>query len=139
MGDLTRNLSRSEFACRCGCGFDTVDIELPAAIQLAASHFLVSSRADKVVVNITGPNRCTEKNAKEGGASRSQHLFGRAADHNIELVFGDSKARVPTDELADFYEKKLKPDGWGVGRYDNGRVHLDTRTGCARWDVRSSG
>ena len=28
MGDLTKNISRYEIACKCGCGFDTIDIEV---------------------------------------------------------------------------------------------------------------
>ena len=26
MGDLSENFSRSEFECKCGCGFATVDV-----------------------------------------------------------------------------------------------------------------
>ena len=39
MGDLTKNLSRSEFACECECGFDTVDMELALAVQAIADLF----------------------------------------------------------------------------------------------------
>jgi hypothetical protein len=31
MGDVSKNLSRSEMACNCGCGFDACDIELVVA------------------------------------------------------------------------------------------------------------
>ena len=34
MGDLTKNFSRSEFACKCGCGFDDIDLVLQSVILL---------------------------------------------------------------------------------------------------------
>lgn len=35
MGDLTKNFNRFEFACKCGCGFD--DIELQVAKRISRS------------------------------------------------------------------------------------------------------
>ena len=135
MGDLTKNISRHECECRCGCGFDTIDYKLVDTIQTAADLLVVEHEADYAVVNITGPNRCHSRNEEEGGSSKSQHLKGRALDHRIDLVFGQQKERVPTDELASIYEE-LEPD-FGIGKYPLGRIHLDSRTnGPARWDVR---
>ena len=39
IGYLTNNLSRYEFACQCGCGFDTVDFELAIVIQDGCDYF----------------------------------------------------------------------------------------------------
>ena len=136
MGNLTKNLSRSEFECECGCGFDTVDVALPSLIQRAADSLMSLHHAEKVIVNITGPNRCPSHNRKVGGAPASTHCEARAADHDIELVINGEHVQVPTDELADLYHL-WHPQGLGIGRYPNGRVHLDTRTnGPARWDAR---
>ena len=33
MGTVSKNFSRSEFACKCGCGFDAVDVDLLAGLQ----------------------------------------------------------------------------------------------------------
>ena len=34
MGDLTDNFSRSEFACKCGCGADAISLDLVERLQL---------------------------------------------------------------------------------------------------------
>ena len=63
MGDLTKNLSRKEFECECGCGFDTVDFELASIIQEAVDYFTWAYSEDVYVI-ITGGNRCVEHNEK---------------------------------------------------------------------------
>lgn len=129
MGDLTRNLSRSEFACRCKCGFDTVDIELAKVIQGSADHFS-SKDGINVRIDITGPNRCREHNANEGGAPESQHVYARAADYKLFNRF--TGAQVSPNRVAEYLEKKYEGK-FGIGRYHN-RTHVDTRTnGPARW------
>lgn len=132
MGDLTPNLSRSEFACRCGCGFDTVDIGLPAIIQGAADHF--AHRIDAPVrVEVSGPNRCVQHNKDVGGADDSEHLYARAGD--IKLFIRHSGKQIDPDLVADHLESEY-PSQLGIGRYD-GRTHVDNRTnGPARWDNR---
>ncbi len=133
MGNLTKNLSRSEFACRCGCGFDTVDIELAPAIQDSADHFSAVDLVD-IRIDITGPNRCARHNEEVGGAINSQHIYGRAAD--FKLFHRGTGEQVAPDRVADYLESK-HPGRFGIGRYSN-RTHFDTRTnGPARWDVRS--
>ena len=133
MGNLTKNLSRSEFACRCGCGSDTVDIELATAIQECADHFAAVDMID-VRIDITGPNRCEAHNAAVGGAQGSQHIYGRAAD--FKLFRRGTGAQIHPDLVANYLEAKY-PGKCGIGRYHN-RTHIDTRTnGPARWDVRS--
>ncbi len=54
MGDLTDNLSRSEMACNCGCGFDVVDYDLAVTLQDAVDHFELVYGDCKLI--ITGPN-----------------------------------------------------------------------------------
>lgn len=132
MGDLTKNLSRSEFACECACGFDTVDIELAPVIQDSANHFAAVENIN-IRVDITGPNRCKAHNAAVGGADNSQHIYARAADY--KLFNRSNGAQIHPDRVADYLEKKY-PDKFGIGRYNN-RTHIDTRTdGPARWDNR---
>ena len=132
MGDITKNLSRHEWGCECGCGFDTVDFELPKIIQGAADMFAAVDGID-VRIDITGPNRCVEHNKAIGGAENSQHIYGRAAD--FKLFNRDTGAQVDPDRVADFLEKRFK-NKYGIGWY-NGRTHIDTRTnGPARWDKR---
>jgi len=130
---LTKNLSRHEFACQCGCGFDAADIELLGLIQKAGDHFKEMYKADKVYINITSGNRCAAHNAMEGGVPKSQHVFGIAADHRIKVKINGAVLTVSAKELSDYYDR-LRPTSLGIGIYPDGRVHLDVRGSPARWD-----
>lgn len=145
MGDLSKNLSRHEFACNCGCNFDTVDSLLVEFLQASADYFSLAYDASATII-ITGGNRCREHNDKlreecliSGGirgantSRNSQHIHGRAADHKIFL--GNGK-QVPEREVYAFYAREYGEEV-SLGRYD-GRTHMDTRTnGGKRWDLRS--
>lgn len=141
MGDLTRNLSRSEFACQCGCGFDTVDTELVDTLQEVVDHFILCDGVD-VSITITGPNRCVNHNEKVQKrynlnytpySSLTQHMSARAVD--FKLFDRRTKLQIDPDRVSHHLEVKY-PQCFGIGRYNN-RTHLDTRTnGPARWDNR---
>lgn len=130
MGDLTKNLSRSEFACKCGCGFDTVDIETVNILQDCVDHFS-SETGRKATIHITGPNRCKKHNDNTKGAStNSQHVYARAADFKIK-VDGNY---IPPRVVFNYLDKEYG-DSIAVGLYSN-RVHMDTRTNAGqRWGV----
>lgn len=114
---ISKHFSRSEFACKCGCGLDVVDVELITVLEDAREHF------DSPIV-ITSGARCAWHNMKEGGSPDSLHKIGKAADF---IVNGVDSGRV-----ADYLENKY-PNNHGIGRY-NGRVHFDSRSFKARWD-----
>ena len=78
MGDLTKNFSRSEFACKCGCGFDDIDLELVGILQ-SVRLFL------GVPLHVNSGCRCEEHNKKVGGVANSWHTKGKAADISCEL------------------------------------------------------
>ena len=122
MGDLSKDFSRWEFACNCGCGFDTVDIETLEVVQEIRDHF-------NARVSVSSGCRCRYWNAHEGGAPDSLHVHARAADISV--------VGVHPDKVADYLEAKY-PDRYGIGRY-NTFTHIDTRSGhTARWDKRTS-
>lgn len=88
MGDLSANFSRHEFACKCGCGFDTVDNKLIQILEIIRGHF------DRPI-KINSGCRCPDHNKTVGGAGltpgekwpqQSQHVLGRAADIVIQGV-----------------------------------------------------
>lgn len=118
MGDLTKNLSRSEFACKCGtgCGQDTVDFELVNVIQTACEYFEAS-------VTITSGNRCPYYNDFIGGHPKSFHMYSKAAD----LVFKNVEPR-----LVAAYFRRTYPTKYGIGEYDT-FTHLDVQSKCKRW------
>lgn len=130
MGDMTKNFSRSEFACNgdnC-CGHSSpISPELVQNIQFLRDK--VSTRLGRdTPLSINSGFRCKRHNARVGGASESYHTYGIAADI--------ATPRGLTD--VEFYElAQTVPafrDG-GCGIYD-GRIHVDVRNGTARWDNR---
>jgi uncharacterized protein YcbK (DUF882 family) len=111
---LTENFYRDEFACNCGCGFDTVDFALVKFLQSSRDHF------DRVHA-VTSGCRCPAHNKSVGGAIDSQHLLGRAADYVVD--------GVPAEIAQEFADQYGIP---GLGRYE-GFTHADTRKEFARW------
>ena len=116
IGDISEHFSRSEHACLCGCGFDTVDVELNSLLEHIRNYYNKS-------VTITGPNRCAAHNASQQGAKRSLHCEGKAADIQVK----DTSPRA----VYHYLNKKF-PDKYGIGLYHN-RVHVDVRPTKARW------
>jgi hypothetical protein len=116
MGDLSEHFSREEFACSCGCGFDTVDTELLRILEVVRTHF------DRPVT-VNSACRCVDRNHAVGGSSNSQHLYGRAADI---VVQGIDPSLV--------YELVDQMGIGGAGEYTT-FTHIDSRTnGPARWE-----
>lgn len=116
MGDLTRNLSRSEFACKCGCGFDSADHQLVEILQEVRDRFEVVKGKPLPLV-ITSGNRCSEHNAKVGGAPKSNHTKGIAVDFMMP--------EVEPSEIFDHLDGVF-PDQYGLILYP-GWVHFDVR------------
>lgn len=122
MAKLSLHFSRTEFACKCGCKFDTVDAELLAVLVKLRDYF-------NTYVSINSGCRCLKYNKAVGGKSPtkysvgSQHLYGRAADISVK--------GVPTEEVVN-YLLRLYPYTLGIGAYRT-FTHVDTRGGRARW------
>ena len=129
MGALSEHFAWADFASKDGAHFPA---EVAAAIRDELVPALEDLRAHvgKPLI-ISSGYRSPAHNAVVGGAIRSQHLTGRAAD--IRLPAGWT-----TDRLADAIEALIAvgvlPEG-GVGRY-NTFVHFDVRGTRARWDKR---
>ena len=112
---ISKYFTRDEMKCRCGCGFDSMDVE---TLQLA------DDARDFVNHPITPSSacRCVKHNNAVGGSDNSYHLKARA----IDLPVADPQA------LYDYLCNKY-PDQYGFGLYDS-FVHVDSRTsGPARW------
>jgi len=118
MGDLSPNFARREFACRC-CGKAVVDPRLVAALQelrdLAGAPICINSGY-----------RCEAHNRAIGGAVRSRHRLGQAADIVIE-----------GHTVAEMYRLAGQVPAFaagGIGIYpDQGFLHVDVREWQARW------
>ena len=112
---MTPNFKRSEFACQCGCGFDTADYELVQHLEKLRAHF------DRPI-KITSGCRCLKHNEAVGGAPNSQHTKGRAADIQVQSV-----------DPAIVYEAAVQIGFNGTGCYST-FTHCDTRDHKATWE-----
>jgi uncharacterized protein YcbK (DUF882 family) len=139
MGDLTPNLSRKEFACKCNCGFDTIDYQVVIALQHCADRYKTAT-GKKVTIGINCGCRCEKHNKDlrdlyiktdgkqgENTAENSMHIEGRAAD---VAYFADG-VKISPKEIAEFFKKNYPK--FGIGDYSS-FTHIDSRTnGPARW------
>lgn len=116
MGDISKHFNREEFSCNCGCGFSTVDKGTLKLLEEVREHF------DQPVI-VTSGCRCPEYNRKVGGASKSKHVEGLAAD--IQVIGVEAK------EVFDFLDGKY-PNQYGLGSYSS-FTHVDARPHKARW------
>ncbi len=110
----SKYFNRSEFACQCGCGFNTIDYAVVDALEVIREHF-------DQPVTVTSGCRCKSHNKAVGGSTGSQHLQGRAADIIVKGV----PARL-VQELAENIGVS------GLGSYDT-FTHIDSRNGRSRW------
>lgn len=107
--NLTPNFKYREFDCKCGCSITKHNTELSDKLQILRDY------VGKPVI-ITSPYRCPTHNAKVGGARKSFHMEGCAADLIID--------NVNVLEIG----KICESIGFnGIGVYDDGYVHVDVR------------
>lgn len=110
MGDVSKSFSRWEFACKCKCGFSAVDVELLSLLETIRKRF-------DSPVTITSACRCKLHNVAVGGAYKSKHLLGIAADIIVKDV-----------SPADVYKfvDGHAPLKYGIKQYDSW-THIDVR------------
>ena len=109
------HFQKSEFACKCGCGFDDINYNLVNILERIRSHF-----GDRQII-ITSGCRCAKHNAEVGGVQGSRHVLGKAADFYV--------SGVSTKDLLNYCQSLVNQ---GVLRYTytnngsmNGVVHID--------------
>lgn len=115
MGDISKHFNRTEFECHCGCGLNTVDVEL---LQICEQVRLWNG--DKPL-HVDSGCRCPSHNHAVGGTKHSQHKLGRAADLKV-----DDPQKI-YDLLCQHY-----PGKFGFGLYKT-FVHVDSRSDATRW------
>ncbi len=124
MGDMAPNFFRSEFACKDGCGLDSID---PRTVQ----H--LQTVRDKLgePVFVTSGCRCKRHNAAVGGAPDSQHLPAKdrpdeADDPGEDCTASDIAVRsMAPHELAAYIETNIPEfENGGIGIYPSW-VHVD--------------
>lgn len=120
MTEKTKYFKPAEFKCRCNrpeCDAPAVSEFLVQKLDLLREHWGKPLR-------VTSGVRCKHWNEKVGGAPKSQHVLGLAAD----LAVGNRKEALELMKLA----RKLGFIGIGVAEKF---VHVDMRSGIARsWE-----
>lgn len=114
---ISKNFRVRECACKDGSDPVFIDDDLVGVLQQIRDHF-------GKAVTITSAFRTASHNKKVGGATYSQHLYGKAADIKV--------SGVAASVVADFAET-LMPSTGGVGRYST-FTHVDVRKVKSRWN-----
>lgn len=120
---LSANFKVKEFACKDGSNTIFIESDLVDLLQKIRDHF-------GKAVTITSGYRTATHNKKVGGSTRSQHLYGMAADIQVK--------DVEPAAVAAFAETLLVDKG-GIGIYPKkagrakGWTHVDVRKAKARW------
>ena len=142
-GIITPRLTEEDMACQCGKYCNGRPNASTAGVRLLAERIwqeaektypglqlFVANRAHPAPDGaIAGGQRCEQWNKERGGASGSQHKYGRAAD-----IYGkcdgvkDAEIRDHLEELA----LEMNVSG-GVGYGARYIVHVDVRGTKARW------
>jgi len=116
----SRYFKRSEFACKCGCGFNAVDAGLLAVLEDIRGFF-------GQPVTITSGCRCYAHNKAVGGSKNSRHVQAIAADIKVK--------NISPDVVSDYIDQEH--GNCALGQYDDW-THIDVRGNSARWDNRTN-
>ncbi len=122
---LTKNFSKSEFDCSCGCNMPE---EVLMEIQKLAGQLQNIRDFIRKPIKLTNAYRCPKHNKKVGGVSNSQHILGKAADIQVNGL-DPLEVYKTIDNLAE-HGHILQG---GLGKY-NTFTHYDIRKTRARWD-----
>ena len=116
---LAPNFQVKEFACKDGSDQILIDSKLVEILQKIRDHF-------GAALTITSGYRTVSHNKKVGGASKSYHLYGMAADIKVS-------GHTPKEVAA--YAETIGVKG--IGLYSTW-VHVDTRTSKYFWNSAGS-
>jgi uncharacterized protein YcbK (DUF882 family) len=122
---LTKNFSLSEFDCNDG---SVTPKEVIVNLQLLAEQLQVLRDFVGKPITINSGYRSPSYNKKIGGASRSQHLLGTAADIRIDGISAREVHGIVSELIKDGRMKE-----GGLGKYSS-FTHYDIRGTKARWN-----
>ena len=114
---ISKNFRVREFRCKDDTDPIFIDSDLVDVLQKVRDHF-------GKAVTITSAFRTASHNKKVGGATYSQHCYGKAADIKV--------SGVAPSKVAEYVET-LMPNTGGIGRYST-FTHVDVRKTKSRWN-----
>jgi uncharacterized protein YcbK (DUF882 family) len=143
MGDLSKNFSKSELTCKCGCGLFIKNDQLTSLLQkirdVAGKPITINSGTrctyhNKRVGGVTAKTTTPARGAP-GGPKDSNHTHGTAAD----IVCPGMTASALWILIRSLHSKGQLPELAGLGRYDT-FCHVDVDPKVAgrlrEWDER---
>jgi len=116
---LSKHFNEDEFKCR-----DGSKREMDKALVDGLEKIRELAGNKSIIIN--SGYRSATYNKKIGGAPKSQHVLGKAAD----IVIKDFTPK----QVAEFAEKVPCFRNGGIGIYST-FTHVDTRKGQARWTL----
>lgn len=122
MGDLTKNFSKREFMCKCGCGQSDIDVEFVNTLQEVRDEATKLSGKDFKMPIMSG-YRCPKHNnnvSSTGGTG--PHTTGCAVD--VPCSGNDSHTLLRAALSKGITGVGVKQKGPHKGRF----LHLDTLT-----------
>lgn len=123
---LTKNFTRLEFQCPCGCSQQTLDTELAEKLQIIRDKL-------RTPLTVTSGYRCIQHNAAVGGSASSRHRYGMAADWRTQHRSVNPVALGIIAQVVGF-------GGIGIYWHRLGAFcHVDTRQGKSTWLCTASG
>ena len=122
---MTKNFSKKEFECKCGC--EMPEEVLHNVVKLATQLQRLRDHVDKPI-KINSAFRCESHNQKIGGSLNSQHKLGKAAD----IVIKDMQPHEVFILIEDLIDAGELLQG-GLGNYSS-FTHYDIRKYKARWN-----
>ena len=121
---LTKNFDSSEFACKDG---SATPPEVLKNLKKVAQNLQVLRDFFGVPITVNSGYRSPAHNKAVGGAKKSQHLLGTAAD-----IVVPGKRPVQVKAAIEKLIGEGKMHNGGIGLY-NTFVHYDVRDNAARW------
>lgn len=117
---ISKDFYLYEFQCRDGSQLVKIDSNLVDKLQQLRDRL-------GVPLTINSGYRTPEYNKKIGGAEKSQHILGKAADVSITNIKLDIEQIAAIADTIGFT---------GIGMYDT-FIHLDVRSTPSKWDLRT--
>ena len=121
MGDMSAHFDRREFACKCGCGRNDINVDLVNKLESVFDYLARTPTGCKCCI-ITSGIRCPTYSPTVKGFSTDAHTKSIAAD----CVFYQSNGKPYAPETVAAVAEKIGFNGIGLM---DGAIHLDSRNG----------
>lgn len=112
--DKVKHFRKDEFTCKCGCGYNNIDLRLVYILDEIREHY------SKPLI-VTSGTRCEKHNREVGGVQGSRHCLGKASDIYVEGVTSQQLLAY----CQGYVNKHLARYTYTNNKNMNGVVHID--------------